>query len=197
VSDPRVDFDTWLGVALRRPVRTEPSARARIMERVRDEVRSGRPALAPGHRPRALERRRRGWVAGHAGALLAAGVAGLVVLGALDGVTGLDGLRGDRGGARPVAEAAIRDTLRLVRFVLAAPAASSVALVGDFNGWSASATPLAADRAGAWAVAVALSPGRHRYAYVVDDTQWMTDPLAPAVADSGRPASMLFVGETR
>ena len=190
MSDPRRDFEGWLAVELRRPVGTERSARARIMDRVREAARARRPAGAG-------ERSRRGWVAGHAGALLAAGVTGLVALAALDGASGLRGLRGPAEGARPVAEAAIRDTLRLVRFVLAAPAARSVALVGDFNGWSASATPLAADRAGAWAAAVALAPGRHRYAYVVDDTQWVTDPAAPVAADSGPPASTLFVGEGR
>ncbi len=191
MSDPRREFESWLGVELRRPVHTDRAARARIMDRVREEERARRPSAA-------AERSRRGWVAGHAGALLAAGVTGLVALGALDGAAGLRGLRGDAAdGVRPVAETAIRDTLRLVRFVLAAPAARSVALVGDFNGWSASATPLAADRAGAWAVAVALAPGRHRYAYVVDDTHWVTDPVAPLAADSGPPASTLFVGEGR
>ena len=30
---------------------------------------------------------------------------------------------------------AIRDTLRIVQFMLTAPAASRVALAGDFNGW--------------------------------------------------------------
>jgi hypothetical protein len=193
VSDPQDDFDSWLGLALRRPVRVDSSSRARIMARVRAETPPGgapAPAARAG-RPRAASRR--GWVAGHAGGLLAAGLAGILTLGLLDGLGA-----GRGGAARPVAATAIRDTLRLVRFVLAAPAASSVALVGDFNGWSRSATPLAADARGAWTAAVALAPGRHRYAFVVDDSQWVTDPAVPAVAaDSGRPASAIFVTGVR
>jgi hypothetical protein len=199
VSDPRHEFETWLRDALRRPVPVDATARARIMSLVRAEARARRPeadrsALSP-----AGLGARRGRVAGPAGALLAAGVAGLVALGALDGRIGLSSLRGvGSAGARPVAEAAIRDTLRLVRFVLTAPAARSVALVGDFNGWSRRATPLVVERGGAWVAAVALAPGRHRYAYVVDDTQWVTDPVAPAAQpDSGPPASVLFVADAR
>jgi hypothetical protein len=40
-------------------------------------------------------------------------------------------------------------------------------------------------------------PGRHRYAFVVDDTQWVADPAVATAADSGRPASVLFVEEIR
>lgn len=74
---------------------------------------------------------------------------------------------------------ALRDTLRIVQFMLTAPAASRVSLAGDFNGWDARSTPLArSTRDGRWAVTLALAPGRHRYAYVVDDTQWVRDPAA-------------------
>ena len=77
---------------------------------------------------------------------------------------------------------AIRDTLRIVQFMLTAPAASRVALAGDFNGWDTRAIRMTRDsRAGRWAVTLALAPGRHNYAYVVDDTQWVRDP-------SGTPA---------
>jgi hypothetical protein len=73
---------------------------------------------------------------------------------------------------------AIRDTLRIVQFILTAPGASRVALAGDFNGWDTRAMPLTRDtRDGRWAVTLALAPGRHTYAYVVDDTQWVRDPL--------------------
>src|SRR5690606_24506775 len=36
----------------------------------------------------------------------------------------------------------LRDTLRLMRFVLIAPSATRLALVGDFNGWDSRATPM-------------------------------------------------------
>jgi 1,4-alpha-glucan branching enzyme len=95
--------------------------------------------------------------------------------------------------------ATLRDTLRLVRFMLVAPTASRVTLAGDFNGWDRRATPLVTERErGVWSVAVALAPGRHRYAFVVDDTGWVTDPATPrAVPDSGRPHSLLTVSSTR
>lgn len=197
MSDPRHDFESWLGGEMRRPVRVDPSMRARIMERVRAEARArggARPPLAAERTTPGVRGNRRGSIAGQSGALLAAGVAGILALGTLEGLAG-----GGAGGAgRPVAAAAIRDTLRLVRFVLTAPAATSVALVGDFNGWRRDATLLAAGERGDWTAAVALVPGRHRYAYVVDDTQWIADPAATAVAgDAGRPTSELFVEESR
>ena len=59
------------------------------------------------------------------------------------------------------------------------PAAVHVA--GDFNGWSASATPLS-DAAGVWRATVPLSPGLHHYKYVVTDaaggSRWVNDDSA-------------------
>ena len=196
MSDPHHDFESWLGGELRRPMRVDPSMRARIMNRVRAEARARRaaPPLAADRAAPDARGNRRGSLAGQTGALLAAGIAGILALGTLDGFAG----GGAGGAARPVAAAAIRDTLRLVRFVLSAPAASSVALVGDFNGWRRDATLLAAGERGEWTAAVALVPGHHRYAFVVDDTQWVADPAAvTAAVDSGRPASVLFVEESR
>ena len=78
---------------------------------------------------------------------------------------------------------AIRDTLRIVQFMLTAPAASRVALAGDFNGWDPRSIAMTRDsRDGRWAVTLALAPGRHKYAYVVDDTQWVRDPVATPAA---------------
>jgi nucleoside phosphorylase len=72
---------------------------------------------------------------------------------------------------------ALRDTLRIVQFILTAPAASRVALAGDFNDWNPRAMPLTrVSENGRWSVTLALAPGRHSYAYVVDDTQWVRDP---------------------
>jgi hypothetical protein len=114
------------------------------------------------------------------GLAMAAGFAGLVSLATLRAV--------DRPGAS--AETAIRrpaatvDTVHLVRFVLVEPGARRVALVGDFNGWAADATPLAPTSAGGvWTVSVPLTPGRHEYAFVVDGARWITDPAAPRTLD--------------
>jgi hypothetical protein len=74
-----------------------------------------------------------------------------------------------------------------VRFEFTLPAtARNVALVGDFNGWDAGATPMVRDRSGrTWSARVPLEPGRHEYAFVVDGQRWLVDPLAPQVPDAG------------
>ena len=69
----------------------------------------------------------------------------------------------------------------LVRFVIAAPEAGTVSLVGTFNDWDATATPLSpSGEAGVWTVEIPLAPGRHEYAFVVDGADWRPDPAAPA-----------------
>lgn len=85
---------------------------------------------------------------------------------------------------------------RLTQFVLVAPEASGVTLVGDFNDWSMSATPLErAEGDGVWHVTVPLEPGRYRYAFVVNGSIWRIDPEAPAAEDEfGHPNSVVTVG---
>jgi hypothetical protein len=82
------------------------------------------------------------------------------------------------------------------QFVLVAPGAKAVSLVGDFNDWSVTATPLArADGDGVWWVTVPLAPGRYRYAFVVDGAIWRSDPESPAAEDEfGRPNSVVTIG---
>ena len=87
----------------------------------------------------------------------------------------------------------------LVQFVLVAPHAARVSVVGDFNGWDARATPLheRARARGVWTVEIPLSAGRHEYAFVVDGRTWTPDPSAPRSADDdfGAPNSVVIVGE--
>jgi hypothetical protein len=83
------------------------------------------------------------------------------------------------------------------QFVLDAPRASRVTLVGDFNGWDATGTPLTRDpSSGIWTVTVPLAPGRHVYAFMVDGKAWTLDPRAPAAQDPefGTPSSVVLVG---
>ncbi len=84
-----------------------------------------------------------------------------------------------------------------VRFDLRLPtSASEVAIVGDFNGWDESATPMARrERDGTWSANVPLSPGRHVYAFVVDGERWLIDPMAPQVPGDGYgPANAVVIG---
>src|SRR5439155_889176 len=82
-------------------------------------------------------------------------------------------------GARPApAEAASRQ----FQFVVVAPRATRVALVGDFNDWDATRTPMRPSPRGGsvWTAVLPLSPGRYRYAFLVDGSRWLADPAARA-----------------
>ena len=82
------------------------------------------------------------------------------------------------------------------QFVLIAPQAASVALVGDFNDWDPARAPMHAARDGVWATVIPLAPGRYRYAFLVDGVEWRADPGAPAARDDefGTPSSVVTVG---
>jgi 1,4-alpha-glucan branching enzyme len=75
-------------------------------------------------------------------------------------------------------------TVQLTQFVLEAPVARTVSVVGSFNDWDPQATPLVkAQEDGVWSVTVPLLPGRHRYAFMVDDSVWTLDPRALRAPD--------------
>ena len=102
--------------------------------------------------------------------------------------------------AATLATAPARDTVHVVQFVLVAPSAARVSVVGDFNDWKVDATPLRSVRAGGvWMVSLPLPAGRHEYSFVVDGTTWVTDPGAPVAVESdfGAPSSVVTVGEVR
>ena len=85
-----------------------------------------------------------------------------------------------------------------VQVVFRAPAAQHVSVVGDFNAWDTHADAMSRDPVtGLWSHTLALRPGRHVYAFVVDDSVWMRDPRSPQAADQdfGRPGSVLLVGQ--
>jgi hypothetical protein len=88
------------------------------------------------------------------------------------------------------------DTVSVVRFVFVDPQARSVELVGDFNEWTKGATELKHSGApGVWAVSVPLSPGRHEYAFIINGSRWVADPLAVKSSDDfGTESSVIRVG---
>ena len=68
-----------------------------------------------------------------------------------------------------------QERLAATKFACHAPAARAVFLAGTFNGWDPKATPMLKDATGNWDVAVALSPGRYEFKFVVD-SEWCCEP---------------------
>lgn len=106
---------------------------------------------------------------------VAAGLIMILVLQVLPGqdrgLTIVPGLDGEGG-----------DATVMVQFRLDAPEARSVQLAGGFTDWEPS-YELRERAPGVWSVVVALPPGVHDYAFVVNGSHWRPDPLAPSVSD--------------
>lgn len=63
--------------------------------------------------------------------------------------------------------------------------AGTVEVVGDFTSWQRPGLTLARDGStGRWTGEIALEPGLHRYAYIVNGQPWVVDPAAPVVEDN-------------
>jgi hypothetical protein len=60
----------------------------------------------------------------------------------------------------------------------------TVCLSGDFNGWSPNAHCLKWN-GDIWEIQILLSPGRYKYAFLVDGTRWALDPNAFLQEDDG------------
>ena len=72
-----------------------------------------------------------------------------------------------------------------VQFLYVAPEAETVAVAGDFNEWSDQGFQLEdPDGDGIWTGQAPLSPGLHKYRFVVAGT-WMTDPQADRYVEDG------------
>jgi hypothetical protein len=165
--------------------RVPAQVRADFADRVLAEIRAGALAAIPVRR--AGERRRVSRLA------LAAGIGALMLGSAW---LGRQTAPGSAGSAATVAAAPSIADGSVVRFVIAAPGASTVSLVGDFNAWNVRATPLeATENEGVWTVTVPLAAGRHEYAFVVDGVRWLPDPNAPpaGTADFGPANSVVTV----
>jgi hypothetical protein len=166
----------------------------RVMHAVRAEARGKRQGTDPGASSSWWRRSVTVSVSPLSGLALAAGLATVV----LGGARLLS--MGERSASAPQSVAARSDTVHVVRFVFVAPGASTVALAGDFNRWDVNAhqlRPVGAD--GVWSASVALTPGRHEYAFVIDGTRWVADPVAATtIADEfGGQSSVVTVGGPR
>ena len=179
-----------VAASLRAEETAAPDFEARLVAAVRAEAAPYGPRATPS------AARRRWWVEPRqlrvsplAGLAVAAGFAAVVSVGTL-------WVAEERGASRPVAAGAIADTVHVVRFVIAAPTAERVTLVGDFNRWEKDATPMRPTGDGAtWTVSLAVPAGRHEYAFVIDGERWVADPAAPLVRDEfGTETAALQVG---
>lgn len=56
-----------------------------------------------------------------------------------------------------------------------------VYVVGDFNNWDKTATPMHTDKDGLWHATVKLSPGKHEFRYWEEGDRWHTDFAACGV----------------
>ncbi len=65
-----------------------------------------------------------------------------------------------------------------VEFTFFGPAASQVALAGDFNNWQTEAQHLRRDENGWWKLNLKLQPGEYRFKYLVDGAMWQADYAA-------------------
>lgn len=121
---------------------------------------------------------RRGW--GH-----------LIAVGGLAVAAGLSALVLTR---LPLTVAPRPDT-QTVRFTITSASASQVSVVGDFNDWSPTGTPLVRNASGEWSVTLPLRPGRYRYGFLVDGRLWQSDPRLPSAPDPdfGTPTSVVTV----
>jgi len=150
---------------LRQPVSIDPALDARVLKQIADGP--ARPVAAPRSR---FQWRRWPWLA-------AAAVLGAILV------------------ARPWTAGNNTAASSAFQFVLVAPQASTVALVGDFNDWDPARSPMQTAQ-GVWATTVPLAPGRYRYAFLVNGVEWRADPGAPRVRDDefGTPSSVITVG---
>jgi hypothetical protein len=197
MSDEMDSLDPYVqGIAseARRSVAVDPAARRRLLEAIRAEPLPHRHSRVLAW----LVEPRRFALPPLATAALAAGLVGIGVIGGL--AIHRDGRPStERPSSADAALSQLPDSVvpRAVKFVLIAPQAARVSLVGDFNGWDASANPMKTQGVnGMWTVFVPLQPGLHTYSFVVDGAHYVADPTAPIAPDDGygHRSSVVLVG---
>jgi hypothetical protein len=177
---------------LRRPVRLDDQFDRAVMAQIRAMPRHRYGTWVRALRPRTITVR----------PLVSGIAAGLLFAAALSVGHAIGAFRASHSSAsKPEVATAINgrtSTRRAVQFVLVAPTARKVQVVGDFNDWDASHEEYRAQHrgGGVWSVTAAIPEGHHRYSFVVDDSLWVTDPTAPRALDDdyGMPNSALVVG---
>ena len=185
---PATDMD-----AIRRVV--EAAAAERVMPAA-DE-----PSDDASTPPRRVGRRWR--LAGFGGLVAAAAIVGFVVRGSIvREATQPDAPTTSIGSSatlRPAVSGAA-DVLPIAQqFVFRSTSAHRVSVVGDFNRWNAAASPMTRSPGGdLWSVTILIAPGRHPYAFMVDDSAFTLDPDTRVARvrdpDLGAEGSVVIVG---
>jgi hypothetical protein len=183
-------FAERIAARLRAPEQAHPTFEQRLMEKVRAEG----PLLYP-------VTSSRGWLRGER-ILRVKPLSALAIAAGISVIIGVSGVAiGLRMSTRPAVAShtpttSAPDTVQVVRFVFVDAGAKSVQLVGDFNEWAKGSTVLRRSGApGVWVATVPLSPGRHEYAFIINGSRWVADPLAPKSSDDfGTESSVIRVG---
>ena len=196
MSDENRDLlPPWVVAILREPASISPTARSAIMNQVRQ---------LPKPRLLALPPRTHGWM--RRGLLTPAGsalVSGMLALAVVLRIgTPVSFAPETAGSAEVVGDTVIPrtqgqmgfkdtllDTLRIVEFVFRAPNARSVAVVGNFNGWRAGATPMQS-ASGTWRARVAVPRDVLRFSYIVNGDEVVPAPSLPMDSSTGRQHSI-------
>ena len=177
------DRDPFLESVARklRVERLNPSVDARIMAAIRATGSARWPRLLM---PRRLTVTPLPWYLAAAAALVFAGFLGAAAA--------------NRNAIFSAFSRAGQDAAQHIQFTLIAPDAKKVAVVGDFNAWNPDHAAFQARHTGGgvWTVTVPVPAGHHRYSFVVDDSVWVADPMAPRAQDNdfGLPKSAMVVG---
>jgi predicted carbohydrate-binding protein with CBM48 len=186
-------FIEQIASELRRPVRLDPQFDDRVMEAIEaPEVIPLRPSLP---RPWIL----RPWT------ISVSPIAALATAAALVLALGL-GVWRVAGTAQQLAERGNRDAQLvnvantmggrvLHQFLIVAPDARKMEIVGDFNNWDGSRTPMTrVNDEGTWSVSIPLGAGIHQFQFVKDDSVRLNDPTLPQTSsDFGSPNSVINI----
>lgn len=182
---------------LKKPERIDPSFDARVMAQLRSDR---APRMSPWQwlvRPRSIQLSPLGGL-GLAGAMAAAVMLAVSLRDQPSESAPTADQRASASGTQPVALPVAPGTppVQTVQFVLRAPSARTVTLVGDFNDWDTASTPLQKAAGDLWTVTIPLTAGRYTYTFVVDGKRWVADPSAPRASadDLGQPSSVVTVG---
>lgn len=201
-SDLRDSDDAAFLESVARPLRSPEflaeSFEARLMEQIRREGSPIHPVIATPPETSWWRTERVVRLSPLTGLAVAAGLAGIIALSAIVGGT-RNGTSSDVAGIASSSGAVRSDTVHVVRFVFVDPAASTVEIVGDFNAWTKGVTKLERGPApGVWTASIALPAGRHEYAFIINGSRWIADPLAPKSSDDfGVESAVIHVGLTQ